>query len=156
MNKKAFSFEISSTLPCRKDMLWEHIVKMPNINKELMPYMRMTYPAEMAGLTGGEAIPFGKTLFVSVILLFGIIPIDLHWLRLDNLIEGKAFYENSTTLLNRTWKHTRSLVDKGNGKTELTDELEFMPRIGFMGYIVLHIVKFIFRHRHQQLRRTFG
>lgn len=120
-----------------------------------MPYLRMTYPADRSSLKGHTAIPKGETLFVSTLLLFGFIPIDLHWLRLDRIVDGKAFHENSTTLLNKFWRHNRILTDKSDGLVELTDELEFQPRVPFVGFIVLYIVKIIFRHRHKILRRTF-
>eukprot|EP00981_Chlorochromonas_danica_P015702 scaffold14366_cov208-Ochromonas_danica.AAC.8 len=74
---------------------------------------------------------------------------------LDRIIDGKAFYENSTTLLQKYWKHTRTLTDKPDGVVQLTDEVEFMPRIPFMGYILLPVVKHIFQHRHRQLQKTF-
>eukprot|EP01038_Epipyxis_sp_PR26KG_P007947 gene7947-10783_t len=91
-SKKTFSFQISSNFLVDRRELWDHIVSMPNINKELMPYIRMTYPANRSSIKDSEEIiPFGQTLFVSVLLLFGLIPIDLHWLRLDRIIDRKAF-----------------------------------------------------------------
>lgn len=150
-----FVVEISSSLVVERPKLWGHIVRMANVNKELMPYIHMTYPSDMTELPSGVEIPPGVTIFTSVLLLFGIIPIDLHYLRLDRIVEGKAFYENSTTLLQRYWKHTRTLTDIGNGVTQLTDNVEFMPRISFLGPFVLMIVRFIFQHRHRQLKKSF-
>ncbi len=154
-HKKTFSVQLQSNLAVNRQILWNHVVSMPNVNKELMPYIRMTYPANRVTLNGVENVPYGQTLFVSILLLFGLIPIDLHWLRLDKIVNGRAFHENSTTLMHRYWKHTRTLVDKGEGVTVITDEVEFMPRIAMLGYILLPIVKYIFNHRHEQLRKTF-
>lgn len=154
--KKSFSFELRSNFLVERNALWNHIIGMPNVNKELMPYIRMTYPASRVSLRGSEKlVPFGQTLFVSVLLLFGLIPIDLHWLRLDRIVEGKAFYENSTTLLHKYWKHTRTLTEKGDGVVQLTDELKFLPRIPLLGHLLLPVVKHIFQHRHKQLQKMF-
>lgn len=147
--------EISTNLVVDRLKLWRHIVCMVNVNKELMPYLRMTYPSDMSELPTGVDIPSGVTLFTSVLLLFGIIPFDLHYLKLDRIVEGKAFYENSTTLMQRYWKHTRTLTEKGNGVTQLTDVVEFMPRLSFLGPIVFMIVRFLFQHRHRQLKKSF-
>lgn len=155
-SKKTFSYRLSSRFLIDKVVLWDHITSMLNVNKELMPYLRMTYPSDRKMIKGSEKnIQFGETLFVSVLLLFGLIPIDLHWLRLDLIIEGNSFHENSTTLLNKYWKHKRILIERPDGIVQLTDELEFLPRIPLMGYFMLPFVKHIFQHRHSQLKKTF-
>jgi hypothetical protein len=35
----------------------------------------------------------------------------------------------------------------------LTDTLQFAPYIPFLGYILLPIVRFVFKHRHRHLRQ---
>ena len=83
-----------------KNIAWNHITNMSKINSELMPYIYMTYPEEAAqGISVPGAVPLGKTLFMSIIMLFGIIPIDFHWLKFDTLDFGIGFQENSTTML---------------------------------------------------------
>ena len=129
---------------------------MSSINYELMPIIRMTYPPDRASLKDSETlIPFGKTLFRSTLLLFGFIPIDLHWLCLEQIVEGESFNENSFTLLQKQWKHARSLASTTNGFVILTDSVEFTPRIPLLGYILLPVVKYIFWHRHLQLKKKF-
>lgn len=113
----------------------------------------MTYPADR-GEIGKQAVPLNQRLFTSVLLLFGFMPIDLHYLRFEKLDMGNAFYENSSSLLQKYWKHARTLSAQGN-KTLVRDELHFQPRVPFAGHIVLPLVKTVFRNRHAQLTKSF-
>ncbi|HRG89159.1 MAG TPA: hypothetical protein PLW44_09085 [Chitinophagales bacterium] len=149
-----FTFTIQSEVNTAKEILWHHIMQMKNVNAELMPFAKMTYPKEMSEI-GGREVPLNTVLFKSVILLFGFIPVDLHYLRLDKLDYGKAFYENSYSLQHHYWKHTRSIIER-NGKTYVRDELHFAPHISFMGYVLLPVYKLIFNNRHKQLQETFA
>ncbi|HLP19769.1 MAG TPA: hypothetical protein VK174_05685 [Chitinophagales bacterium] len=149
-----FAFIIQSEVNATKEILWQHITLMKNVNGELMPFAKMTYPQHMAEI-GGREVPLQVVLFKSVILLFGFMPIDLHYLRLDKLEYGTAFYENSYSLQHQYWKHTRTIIEH-DAKVFVCDELHFGPRIFFMGYLLLPIYKMIFRHRHKQLRRYFA
>lgn len=151
---KDFSFSIESEINSTKEILWQHITQMKNINAELLPYIRMTYPDDMSEI-GVREVPLKQTLFKSVILLFGFIPIDLHHLRLDKIELGTAFYENSFSLHMRYWKHTRSISVRGE-KIFLCDEIHFAPRISFAGNLLLPFFKIIFRNRHKHLSKYFG
>lgn len=111
-------------------------------------------------------------LFHSILWLFGFIPMDLHWLGLESIGEA-GFQEASSSLLQRVWRHRRTItraesspLDAPNyhdactndGNTELlmiTDEVEFLPRVPLLGYLLLPIVNFIFQHRHRRLRAMF-
>lgn len=148
-----FTFTIQSEVHATKEILWPHITQMKNVNAELMPFAKMTYPKEMSEI-GGREVPLNTVLFKSVILLFGCIPVDLHYLRLDRLEYGTAFYENSYSLQHHYWKHTRTIVEQ-SGKTFMRDELHFAPRIGFIGYVLLPVYKMIFANRHKQLQKHF-
>lgn len=149
-----FTFTIQSEVNATKAVLWPHITQMKKVNAELIPFAKMTYPAGMSDI-GSREVPLNTVLFKSVILLFGFIPVDLHYLRLDKLDYGTAFYENSYSLQHHYWKHTRSIVVR-NGKTYMRDELHFAPRISFMGYVLLPVYKRIFANRHKQLQKTFA
>lgn len=151
---KDFTFTIESEINSTKEILWKHVTQMKNVNAELLPYMRMTYPANMSEI-GEREVPVQQVLFKSVILLFGFIPIDLHNLRLDKLEKGTAFYENSFSLHMRYWKHTRTISER-NGKTFLKDEVHFAPRISFVGNLLLPGFRMIFRNRHKNLLKHFG
>ena len=81
----------------------------------------------------------------------------MHWLRLDSFEVGKSFCENSTTLLNEVWRHNRQLqpCDDEDGTVDITDTVEFQPRLPFIGHLLLPVVKFIFQNRHAKLRGMF-
>ncbi len=126
---------------------------MQNVNAELRPYVRMTYPADKREI-GISAVPLNTILFKSVLLLFGFIPVDLHHLRLEKIDYGNAFYENSASLMQKYWKHTRTLTAVGD-KTLVRDEVHFLPRLTFMGYLLLPFIRLIFTNRHKQLSKFF-
>ena len=50
---------------------------MPGVNAELMPLLRMSYPAQYRALDAKQA-PLNRRLFRSWLLLFGFLPVDLH------------------------------------------------------------------------------
>ncbi|MCX6198431.1 MAG: hypothetical protein NTY88_04295 [Bacteroidetes bacterium] len=134
---------------------------MKNVNAELSPFAKMTYPKEMSEIgnlpagQAGKEVPLQQVLFKSVILLFGFLPIDLHYLRLDKIDFGTAFYENSYSLQHHYWKHTRTISER-NGKVFVKDELHFAPRISFLGYSLLPVYKVVFGNRHKNLSKLFG
>lgn len=118
-----------------------------------MPYARMTYPKSRAAI-GGKDVPLNETVFKSIVLLFGFIPIDIHHLRFEKIDYGTAFYENSTTATHRYWKHTRTLAEH-NGNTIVKDEIHFSPRVAFMGKLLLWFIKKTFANRHKNLKAAF-
>jgi ligand-binding SRPBCC domain-containing protein len=151
---KVFSFAIESAVKANRNVLWHHITQMKNVNAELMPYARMTYPNDCSEI-GTEEVPLNQVLFKSIVLLFGFIPSDVHCLRFDKVEPGIAFYENSFTLLHRYWKHTR-IVSERNEQTFVRDEVEFLPRFYPAGYLLLPFIKTVFRNRHNKLKAQFA
>ena len=151
---KDFAFSIKSEINTTKEILWQHITQMQHVNAELMPYAKMTYPADRSKI-GTQDVPLHQVLFKSVILLFGFIPVDLHYLSLDKIDAGTAFYENSYSLQHYYWKHTRTIIES-DAKAYVRDELHFAPRISFLGYVLLPVYKIIFRNRHRQLQQYFA
>ncbi|MES2621251.1 MAG: hypothetical protein V4615_10395 [Bacteroidota bacterium] len=149
-----FTFAIESEINSSKEILWQHITQMKNVNAELKPFARMTYPKEMSEI-GKNEVPLKQVLFKSVILLFGSIPIDLHYLCLDRIDVGTAFYENSYSIQHHYWKHIRT-ISECNGKTLVKDEIHFAPRISLLGYLLLPVYKIIFANRHKQLSKVFS
>ena len=150
---KDFTFSIESLLNADKTSIWNHITQMKNVNAELMPFVKMTYPKDKSEIANND-VPLHKTLFTSYVFLFGFIPIDIHYLQLDKLDIGTAFYENSTTFTHRYWKHTRTLITQKD-KTLLRDEIHFSPRFTALGNVMLPIIKKVFEHRHEILKKTF-
>ena len=148
---KNFSFSIETLINANNTTVWQHVTKMKNVNAELMPFARMTYPKNRSEI-GNIDIPLNEILFKSIILLFGFIPVDIHFLKLDRIDVGTAFYENSTSLTHHYWKHTPILTEQ-NGKTLVRYEVHFSPRIRFLGTTFLAIIKRVFENRHEKLKQ---
>ena len=144
---------------------------MSGVNAELMPYVRMTYPKSMSNLDDfvGEFVP-GEVVFTSYLLLFGFIPFDIHWLAIDSFVDGVSFCENSSSVMHKFWKHKRTLSVvpeptvgaggdnsgsgcNGCGGVDVTDEVEFCPRLPLLGYLLQYVVYAVFQNRHSKLRR---
>lgn len=125
---------------------------MPQVNRELRPLAAMTYPARLREATLADC-PRGIDIFTSVILLFGILPTDLHKLHLANA-DARGFDERSTSTMNRLWRHERQLEATPRGAM-LTDTLDIKGRIPPITALLMPIYRAIFRHRHAQLRRQF-
>jgi len=151
---KDFTFSVESTINADRATVWKHVTQMKNVNAELMPYARMTYPADKAEI-GGREVPFNQTLFTSIVFLFGFIPIDVHYLKFDKIVPGFAFYENSTTWTHQYWKHTRTLTENVKA-TIVRDEVHFCPKVIFLGFLFLPLLKFVFGNRHKQLAKAFS
>ena len=151
-----FSFSIESELGyVPKNLVWKHITQMKNVNAELSPFIHMTFPKDRTEISDALIVPTNTVLFTSVLLLFRWIPIDLHFLCLDRVEEGTAFYENSYTLLNRYWKHTRILTER-MGKVYVLDDVHFSPRLPLIGYFLLPVIRYIFKNRHHNLKASLG
>ena len=148
-----FSFSIESLINADKKTVWRHVTQMKNVNAELKPFARMTYPKDRSEI-GKQDVPMNETLFRSFVFLFGFIPADIHNLKLEKLESGTAFHENSTTLTHKYRKHTRTLTEQ-DGKTLVHDEIHFLPRIYPLGHVYLPLIKRIFENRHTNLRKAF-
>lgn len=148
-----FTLKIASSLHVPLPNLWQKVSTMEGVNHELAPFIHMTSPAAMCRVRFTH-VPLKQPLFASWLLLFVMLPFDRHQLRLDEVWEG-GFRENSSSLIHRVWRHERIITANSNGSM-LTDTLNFEPRIAVFGYILLPIVRFVFQHRHQRLKRFFA
>ncbi len=137
--------------------VWAHCSSMAGVNLELMPIVRMTYPSAAASLaTVDTAVALDQVLFASWILLFGLIPIDRHMLRLRELDPPHGFAEDSWSWMQRRWAHRRTLEIVDPSHTRVTDEVEFEPRLPGGAWLLRPIYQRVFEHRHARLRRLFG
>ena len=127
---------------------------MTGVNEELMPIMRMTFPAGASGMSLADA-PLGCVAFHSWILLFGWIPIDRHALTLTEVRDGFGFREDSSSWSQRQWRHERTLEDIDGGCI-VRDRLTFSARIPWFEPVLAGIVRTLFQHRHGRLRRRYG
>jgi hypothetical protein len=143
-----------SRLAAAPDALWRHATSMAGVNFELMPLVRMSYPADAATLPDAIERPDG-VLFRSWLLAFGVLPFDRHALCLRSVGPGMRFDEDSTSWLHRRWGHHRR-IEPLDGGACVIDELQVVPRLRLAGAVVRVVVALIFDHRHRRLRRRFG
>jgi ligand-binding SRPBCC domain-containing protein len=115
----------------------------------------MTHPADRSSIADGPIVA-GEVAFHSWLLVFGVLPFDRHALALDRVEDGRGFVEESTSWVQRRWRHERTLDDAPGGGTMVTDRLVVRPRLGVARPLVGPIVRGLFRHRHRRLRRRFG
>ncbi len=142
-----------SQLQVDAETMWRHATDMASINRELMPLLRMTAPAEFAGRSISDA-PLNQTLFHSWLMLGGVIPFDRHALRLRRVLPGVGFDEDSTSWLQRVWRHHRR-IEPIVGGVRVVDELEVVPRLA-PAFVVRSLVTAVFAHRHRRLRKFLG
>lgn len=126
---------------------------MAGVNYELLPIVRMTAPATWANRAIDDW-PTGEHLFTSTLLLFSLIPIDLHRFTLLE-VHDTGFRETSSSLVNAQWNHSRTLEVQETGVL-VRDVVEYVPRLRFLGGLMLPIYRFVFRHRHRRLKKQYG
>lgn len=145
--------EVSSRLVASRSVVWSVVSTMNGVNAELGPWLRMTYPDDQASLA--DAVP-GRVAFRSWILLLGVVPLDRHTFGLDRVDDARGFVEESTSWMQRRWRHERELVDHVGGGCVVTDRLVFEPRFTLSRPMMVGVVRRVFIHRHRRLRRRFG
>jgi hypothetical protein len=153
----AVGFALTTSLACSAQALWFAISHMDQINYELAPYLAMTAPAR-AREQSIEDLALGELAFVSVILLFKVLPIDLHFLKLQERREGVGFVESSSSLANALWRHERfiSASTPDAASCSITDRISFRSRIRGFDRLILPLVRALFAHRHRKLLARFG
>jgi ligand-binding SRPBCC domain-containing protein len=149
-----FSFTISSRLAASVERVWDHASTFAGVNRELWPPIRMTYPIAIGRLTP-KTIPLGRCAFRSWILLFGFLPIEFDNFTIVELEPGRGFYEVSSLLTIRDWRHRRSIELNGDGCV-VRDEIALVPRWRPLGRPLLTVYRQVFELRHRRLRRIFG
>ncbi len=143
-------FEYSSELKIDAEILRKDAFTMKGVNFELFPLVKMTSPTHYSDKSILEW-PKNQRVFTSILLLGGIVPIDYHDFTFVAL-ELDGFEECSNTLMNKEWKHKRTIIDSG-GASLVVDKVSYRSRVSFVGLLMKSIYKFIFKHRHKRLRR---
>jgi hypothetical protein len=64
----------------------------------------------------------------SVLLLFGVLPVDVHTIALASLTPGRGSLESSSSLLHRRWIHER-VLEPDSGWARLSDGVYFECRV---------------------------
>jgi ligand-binding SRPBCC domain-containing protein len=147
--------ERSSRLLASCEDVWRVVSTMDGVNAELRPFLRMTYPPTRAALDV-QVVHEGEVVFASWLLAFGLVPFDRHSLGLASVDPGRGFVEESTSWLQRRWRHERTLEADDIGGCVVTDRLTVQPRVGLVAPVVARIVGALFTHRHRRLRARFG
>ena len=127
---------------------------MTGVNTELWPLVRMTTPRQWSDASILDA-PVQQPLFASWILLFGWLPVDRHRFRLDRILPGAGFDENSDSLVNAFWQHSRR-VESVPGGSRVTDTIRYRSRLPLIGHLMRPVYALVFRWRHRRLRTRWG
>jgi hypothetical protein len=136
-----------------RDQLVRAQLNFRGVNYELNPIVHMTAPSEWKSRSLAEA-PVKEKFFSSVLLLFRFLPIDIHHIVFDQILEN-GFREISSSLLMKHWNHNREVEDLEQGCV-LTDEISFSTRMPFLGPVMKPVYNFVFNHRHKRLIQKFG
>lgn len=151
---RPIELEFVSRLGASAGEVWAVVSTMQGVNAELRPLATMTFPAERGRLDGERVAP-GRELFRSWILLGGVLPIDRHRLALVRIVPGIGFDEESSSWLQRRWRHERRVMTEPTGGCVVRDRLVVEPRRLVPPPLVAVIVGTVFRHRHRRLRSRF-
>ncbi len=146
-------FSFSSDLSAQPDVVWRHAISPAGVNREFMPLLRMTFPANTTNLVASWTP--GQRLFRSWLLLGGLLPVEYDDVVFVEVEEGRRFLERSSMLTQRIWQHERVIepIDRG---CRVTDRVGFVPRASWLAPGYARVFKATFWWRHWNLRRTFG
>jgi len=132
--------------------VWDWIMSLNGIKKELKPYFKMTAPKGIKSVNDVK-IELGKPLFRSKIYLFRFLPFGHSDLTLIKYTKGKGFIEESPMSSMELWRHQRD-IEKVESSTMITDQLTFIPRRA--SKLIGKFLKRVFRHRHKVLKQYLG
>ena len=153
-NKEAkdttISFKIQTVVTAPPEEVWKWITSLKGIQKEMMPYFKMTAPKGIKAISDLK-IELGKRLFRSHIYLFGFLPYGYDDITLIEYSEGNGFIEESPMTSMELWRHQRDLEIAENG-TMITDQLTFKPK--HASKMVGKFIQRVFKHRHKVLKRN--
>jgi hypothetical protein len=153
------AFERSSALTASAADVWNHATTMAGVNAELAPWVRMTHPGGLNRLEDAPELIGQPVAFHSWLLAGGVVPFDRHALGLVSVERfdggGGAFVEESSSWLQRRWRHEREVVVHGAG-CRVTDRLLVEPRLAFNRPLVAKVVPWLFDRRHRVLSERFG
>jgi hypothetical protein len=146
-------FTTRSILNVSPEQFWSSM-SMEAVNWELAPWVRMSAPPEWQACTIDQWRP-GEVLFKSWILLLGVLPSDLHSLRLLRIEAPEGFVESSTSWMNREWRHERHTRPHPQGCV-LEDVVTVTGRLPWLTALLMPVYRLVFAHRHRRLRMRYG
>ncbi len=146
-------FTIETILPIENTELSNELLNMAAMNYELFPLVRMTVKRQWNQKELKEW-PVNQNAFNSIILLLGVIPVDIHYFRLSK-VTNNGFNETSKSLLNSQWNHSRVIQAIG-AKSKIIDVVEYQSRIGILSPLFKPVYQYVFKHRHNRLKRKYS
>jgi hypothetical protein len=148
------SFAVRTELRITPAAFWERM-SMSAVNAELSPLVRMTCPDRWRRCPLAQWST-GSVLFRSVVLLFGVLPVDLHSLRLESIYaDERGFLERSHSWCNRQWQHERTTTATAAGCI-VEDKVSVEGRIPAVTMLLLPVYRLVFLHRHRRLKVLYG
>ncbi len=146
---------VASHLAAPRAQVWSEVATMAGVNDELAPWVRMTFPADRTQLDDRPVVA-GEVVLRSTLLAGGVVPFDRHRLAFESVTPGVGFVEESTSLLQRRWRHERTLSDAEDGGCVVVDRIVARPRLALAAPLVRRLVAATFRHRHRRLQARHG
>jgi ligand-binding SRPBCC domain-containing protein len=138
------------------DEVWAHATSMTSINREMGPWLRMSYPPEARDLNLDSAeVRVGEPLFISWVSLFGVVPLERMKVTIVERGPGRRFVEQSQVAVLRYWRHERTIAPLESGSV-VKDTVTFAPPFAFLAPVTGWLVGLFFAHRHRRLRAMFG
>ena len=147
------SFSLTTRIRTTPQAFWAGNT-LEAVNAELSPLVKMTAPEAWRFRTI-MTWPAGEHCFNSIILLFGVLPVDVHSFQLERVDPEHGILERSHSWLNRLWQHERT-TKPADGQCLVTDTLTVETRIGFLSTLLMPINRALFRHRHRRLLALYG
>lgn len=147
------SFGFRTELAASPEDVWRHASTMGGVNRELRPFVRLTCPrGPRQQLEAGDA-----GAFASWVVLAGVLPVDRHRFRFEDVIVHESFTESSRSWLHRSWVHHRTVIDGPSpGSSIIEDRVWIGPRVRVLGPLVRRGARAAFAHRHRRLRSLFA
>jgi ligand-binding SRPBCC domain-containing protein len=145
------AIDISTHLPRPAEEVWGAVSKPAGVNAELMPLVRMTFPA---GAPDINQAPIGVPAAICWLLAGGVLPFDRHVLVFAD-IGPSGFIETSHSLMHHQWKHERSVRPDGEGCV-VRDIVTVTPRLAILQAPTDAIAAWVFHHRHKRLKLLYS
>lgn len=150
----------STALAAPAAHVWAAVTSVAGINGELLPLVRMTFPPRFEELARDD-VPPGQVVGRCWLLAGGVLPFDRHALAFESFRDepgplGYGFVEESSSWVQRRWRHERAVVPRGPERCEVTDRLTVEPRLAATAPLVERLVRRVFAHRHRRLVDRWG
>jgi ligand-binding SRPBCC domain-containing protein len=156
MTARSATITRTTRLAAPADAVWSAATRMPSINAEIGPWLKMTAPREAQELSLDDPrLVLGEPIFTSWILLLGLVPVERMEVTIVELERGRRFVEQSRVSVLRKWRHEREVV-AGGDRCLVTDRLTVEAPVRVFTPVVARLVGAFFGHRHRRLAARFG